>query len=126
MRVWTLYVSRWARAIGIPQQAGYASFKNNSGLTFVVLGYVRAVSLPVPSTQRHVCSSRAILSMASSSGAAATGQSPDLANLRENYVSSGIDEKALPSEPHVLMENWVETACNSKDVSDPYPSWLTM
>lgn len=60
--------------------------------------------------------------MTSSSGVAAAGQAPDLANLRENYVSTGIDEKALPSEPHVLMDKWVEAACNSKDVSDQYPS----
>lgn len=60
-----------------------------------------------------------MLSMTSSSGVAAAGQAPDLANLRENYVSTGIDEKALPSEPHVLMDKWVEAACNSKDVIEP-------
>ena len=41
---------------------------------------------------------------------------PDLANLRENYVSAGIDETALPSHPHTLMAKWVEEACNCKEV----------
>lgn len=39
-----------------------------------------------------------------------------MANLRENYVSAGIDEAALPSQPHVLMGKWVEEACNCKEV----------
>ena len=53
------------------------------------------------------------------SSSAAAGQAPDLANLRENYVSTGIDETSLPSAPHILMDKWVEAACNSKDVSAP-------
>lgn len=41
---------------------------------------------------------------------------PDLANLRENYVSTGIDDKSLPSEPHKLMEAWIQDACNCQEV----------
>lgn len=74
--------------------------------------------LSVPLVNVMCCHARAILSMTSASDAA-TGQAPDLANNREKYVSSGIDEKTLPSEPHVLMAKWVEAACNSRDVSDP-------
>ncbi|CAN0362583.1 unnamed protein product, partial [Hapterophycus canaliculatus] len=44
---------------------------------------------------------------------------PDLANLRENYVSAGIDETALPQEPHILMAKWVEEACSCKEVIEP-------
>eukprot|EP00903_Cladosiphon_okamuranus_P010934 g10327.t1 len=44
---------------------------------------------------------------------------PDLANLRENYISAGIDETALPSQPHILMAKWVEEACNCKEVIEP-------
>lgn len=32
-------------------------------------------------------------------------------------MSSGIDETALPQEPHILMAKWVEEACNCKEVS---------
>lgn len=41
---------------------------------------------------------------------------PDLANLRENYVSTGIDEKCLPSEPHKLMDAWIQEACKCEEV----------
>lgn len=47
-----------------------------------------------------------------------------MANLRENYVSSGIDETALPQEPHVLMAKWVEEACGCKEVSGRVSSSL--
>ncbi|CAM9823958.1 unnamed protein product [Ascophyllum nodosum] len=46
-------------------------------------------------------------------------QGPDLANLRENYVSAGIDENSLPREPHELMAKWIEDACQSKEVIEP-------
>lgn len=52
---------------------------------------------------------------AAASEASSTGP-PDLANLRENYVSTGIDETTLPSQPHILMQKWVEDACNCKEV----------
>lgn len=52
------------------------------------------------------------------SGAAKTASTgPDLANLRENYISAGIDETALPSQPHVLMAKWLEEACNCSEVN---------
>ncbi len=52
---------------------------------------------------------------AAASNPSSTGP-PDLANLRENYVSTGIDETTLPSQPHILMQKWVEDACNCKEV----------
>lgn len=61
---------------------------------------------------------RASLSSGAASKASSIG-APDLANLRENYVSAGIDEAALPSQPHVLMGKWVEEACNCKEVIEP-------
>ena len=113
MRVCALHAGRWLRANRIRQQADDVP-SIDSGLV-CCLDTNRSLSLPL----RHgMCSSRVIMSTAASSGAA-TGEAPDLANLRENYVSTGIDEKTLPSEPHVLMDKWVEAACNSKDVSDP-------
>lgn len=47
----------------------------------------------------------------------AAKETPDLANLRENYVTQGICEKDLPDAPHELMSKWIDDACNSKDVS---------
>lgn len=55
-------------------------------------------------------------SAAAGSGKASSTGPPDLANFREHYVSAGIDEAMLPTQPHVLMHKWVEEACNCKEV----------
>lgn len=42
---------------------------------------------------------------------------PDLANMRDNYVSKGIFEEDIADAPHILMSKWIEDACNCKEAS---------
>lgn len=48
---------------------------------------------------------------------AASKGGPNLANMRENYVSEGIYENDMPDAPHILMSKWIDDACSCKEVS---------
>ncbi|CAB1117938.1 unnamed protein product [Ectocarpus sp. CCAP 1310/34] len=65
---------------------------------------------------RHATRKRTLSATAGSQSSSAP---PDLANLREHYVSTGIERATLPSEPHILMAKWVEEACRCKEVIEP-------
>lgn len=66
----------------------------------------------------HILPRSGLQALSSSSVAGGkTGAVLDLAGMRENYVSVGIDEKNVPSTPHKLIAKWIEDACNCKEVS---------